>query len=138
MLFNLQSPNVYLQLLNGTGFTALEHFLHPLFCLFGFLVQILLGSNHNLTSLYFFPFRLKCTLNLFEKMLKLIIMSDALIILIFQLLVKILQLFDYFLLICILFLQRNDVFVHFERFYLKRSFVLETLIDFILLICWCS
>ena len=114
--------------MNSTGLTAFEHFFHSIFSLFCFLTQIFLGSDHNFACLYLFPLWLKGKLNLFEEMLQLIIMLNALIILFSELIIEKLEIFDNFLFVSILLLKCDDVFKHIDRFYFKRSFVLESLI----------
>jgi len=84
--------------------------------------------------MYFFPLRLEGKFHFFEKMFKLIIVSNTLIILILELFVESFQLLDDLLLVCIFFLKRDDIFIHVERFDFKRSFVFEALIDIFLLL----
>ena len=84
----------------------------------------------------FLSLRLKGKLNLLQKMFKLVVVLHTFIILISQLFILKLKISYNFLFVCILFLQRFYVFKHIDRFNLQRSFVLETLINFFLLLCW--
>lgn len=75
-----------------------------------------------------FPLGLEGKLDFFEEMLKLIIVSNTVIILISELIVLFFKFLDYFLLIRVFLLKRDDIFEHIERFNLERFFVLESFV----------